>query len=117
MSIYQKTITLATSNNATVISATPIAVLGIYASKITATACYLKLYNKATAPAPGSDAALLIHVQAIPANGSVIQAMPEDGLQFTTGCGIAVTTGATLADNTATAANDGVITITYMNLV
>ena len=116
MSIKSTTIKLAANNNAAVISATPVTVVGIYAYKATAGAMYVKLYNKATTPAPASEAALLVHVQAVPTLTSACNILTDDGIQFKSGCGIAITAGATLGDNTATAANDGIVTISYIDL-
>lgn len=104
---------LANSNNATVVKASAGQVYALQVFNVTATVAYLKLYNKATSPSPGSDTP--VKVIAIPANtavGGVVMKW-EKGLEFTTGIAYAVVTGISGTDNTSVAANSGIVNIDY----
>ena len=74
----------------------------ITASNPTATAAYLKLYNKASAPTVGTD----VPVMTIPvaANSFVSYAPGGQGKRFTTGIAMAVTGAITAADTTSSVA-------------
>lgn len=104
---------LANSNNATTVKASAGQVYALQVFNVTATVAYLKLYNKATSPSPGSDTP--VKVIAIPANtavGGVVMKW-EKGLEFTTGIAYAVVTGISGTDNTSVAANSGIVNIDY----
>src|SRR6266702_1767529 len=103
----------AASNNATSIKATAGVVYGYEIFNASAAIRYVKLYNKATAPAPATDNALLRRVIGIPAGGRVNATMPN-GLAFSAGIGIAAVTGISDTDNTSVAANDLSIDIDYL---
>ena len=71
---------------------------------------YVKLYNKATTPAPASDTPVLtIGVQA----GTSIQLVNSTGIAFATGIGIAIVKGISDSDNTSVAASDCVVNVEY----
>lgn len=95
-------VTTAASTNASVQKATAGNLFEITASNPTATAAYLKLYNKATAPTVGTD----VPVMTIPvaANSFVSYVPGGQGKRFTLGIGMAVTGAITAADTTASVA-------------
>lgn len=91
----------AASNNATVAKASAGRVVSIDAVNTTVAVIYLKLYNKDTAPAPGTDNALLMGVYALPAaSARNIQL----NLAFAAGISYALVTGASDTDNTSVGA-------------
>jgi hypothetical protein len=102
----------AASNNATNVKASAGQLYGYYAANTSAAWRYLKFYNKATAPAPATDNALLVLVVALPpaaaANVSFSTPIP-----FSSGIGYAVVTGISNTDNSSVTANDGIHTILY----
>lgn len=104
----------AATNNATVVKASAGQVYNIQAFNINATSPrYLKLYNKTTTPAPTTDTSVLIATYLIPANGSGVVVEISNGIQFTTGIGLAVVAGITDADNTSTAASEVIVNIQW----
>ena len=104
----------ALSNNATVVKAGPGSIVSIVASNINAAIRYLKLYDKATTPAPASDNALLLCVIALPANGSPVFIAPPSGLQFAAGISFVLVTGISDTDNTSVAASEQLVNIQYV---
>jgi hypothetical protein len=74
---------------------------------------YFKLYNKASAPSPAADIALLISQIHIPANSSIIVPLPIGGLQCSSGIGFCVTNGIALNDAAAITAATVTISIQY----
>lgn len=100
------------SNNATAIKATPGNIYSIEITNTSAAIKYVKFYNKATAPVPGSDNALLIRRYGIPATSNLVVNSPK-GIPFTTGIGFATVTGTSDTDNTAVTAADLMINVTF----
>lgn len=97
---------LATTNGALIITGTS-GLQAFYASNTGATAAFVKLYNKATAPTVGTDVPeMVIPVPAAVAGvpGSVEITPGFNGYRFALGLGIAVTGAAADADTTAVAA-------------
>jgi len=103
----------AATTNAKVISALPSTVTTVNIYNANAAARYVKLYNKATTPAPATDTALLVNIIQIPATSSKELQLAPDGLQFSTGLGIAITGAAPLNDATAIGASDVFIYVLY----
>ena len=92
------TLNSAASTNATVVKATPGFIYSGILSNSGAAAAFVKFYNKATAPAVGTD--IPVMTMAVPATGhAVVDVNP--GFQFTAGIAIAVTNLSTDADATA----------------
>lgn len=91
-------VTSTASTNASVQKATAGTIFELTASNPTATAAFVKLYNKATAPTVGTD----IPVLTIPLPAGSVQQFPfgQIGKRFATGIGMAITAGA-LATDTA----------------
>ena len=93
----------AATTGATIVKATAGRVLGWCLSNTTATWRYVKLYNVATTPVPGTTT--VASTIAIPPNGTVAVSIPQ-GIGFATGIGRSTVTGAADADATAVAVND-----------
>lgn len=98
------------STNATSLKVTAGVISGILLSNTTASAKFLKLYAKASAPVVGTD--VPIFTLAVPANGTVDWSS-DLGFNVATGIAYAITGGVAEADTTATAANDVVGAILY----
>jgi len=102
----------AASNNAASIKGSAGQVYGWEIYNAAAAARYVKLYNKATAPAPATDNGLLRVVIGIAAGQRAFY-NSENGIAFSSGIGIAAVTGITDTDNVSTAANDLVFNVEY----
>jgi hypothetical protein len=93
----------AASTNATVVKASAGRIVGYQLANTTAAAKFVKFFNKATAPVPGTDVPVFTAV--IPANGiSVVSHLI--GLGFATGIGYSITNLVADLDVTAVAAAD-----------
>lgn len=95
----------AASNNATSVKASAGQVYGITISNTNAAARFFKLYNKASAPAPATDNALIVLTIQIPPNATVVHAFPE-GMVFSTGIAFAAVVNISDTDNTSIGASD-----------
>jgi hypothetical protein len=96
----------ATTNGALILTGTS-GLQAFYATNIGATAAFVKLYNKATAPTVGTDVPeMIITVPAAVAGvpGTVEVSPGFNGYRFALGLGIAITGGVADADTTAVAA-------------
>lgn len=96
----------AASNNATNLKASAAQVFYIVVYNTNAALRYLKLYNKATAPVPNTDAALVVMTIPIPPNGGVAIEVTAGINVFPNGLGYALVTGAADNDNTSVGAGD-----------
>jgi len=103
-------ITSAATNNSTNVKAGRGAVYGWSISNTTAAIKYVKLYNKATAPTCGTDTPV-IRI-GVPATSTVSYVNPI-GINMPTGLGYCIVTGAADTDNTAVAANDIFLNLSY----
>lgn len=79
----------------------------------TATAFYVKLYNKNALPVPANDSALVMAQVAVAANSGQVVNFGSMGKRFPAGLGLAVTGAAALADATASVAG-GLVSLTYV---
>ena len=86
----------AASTNSAVVKATAGTLYEITISNPTATAAYVKLYNKATAPTVGTD--VPVFTQAVAAGSTVALNFGQVGKRFATGIGIACTAAAAASD-------------------
>lgn len=93
----------AASANATNIKTSAGTLNGIYAKNTNASARYLHLYDKATAPTPGTDTPVATFD--IPASGTLAYE-PPGGIAFQLGIGFALGTAETDSDATAVGAGD-----------
>ena len=84
------------STNSAVVKATAGMLYEITISNPTATAAYVKLYNKATAPTVGTD--VPVFTQAVAAGATVALSFGQVGKRFATGIGIACTAAAAATD-------------------
>jgi hypothetical protein len=96
----------ATTNGALILTGTS-GLQAFYATNIGATAAFVKLYNKATAPTVGTDVPEMIIPVPAAVSGvpGVVQITPGfNGYRFALGLGIAITGAAADSDTTAVAA-------------
>ncbi len=93
----------AASNNATNMKSSNGKIFAVQGFKATAGACWVKFYNKASAPTVGTDLPFISLY--CPASSPFLFTYPG-GIQFGTGIGYAIVTGASETDNTAVAAGD-----------
>lgn len=98
-------INAAASNNATSMKASAGQVYGVHIYNNAAYPIYVKFYNKASAPAPGADSALLVRRIGVQAGVSRDIPWPA-GLPFSTGIALVIVKGIGDTDNTSVAAND-----------
>ena len=92
----------AASTNATSVKASAGNLFEITASNVTATATFVKLYNKASAPTVGTDVPVL--TIPVPANTTVAMQFGSQGKRFATGIALAVTAAAAATDTAAAVA-------------
>jgi hypothetical protein len=102
----------AASNNATNLKGTAGNLYGYAIHNTSVGAIFTKFYNKATAPDPAADAALITWIVRIPAGEQVIGKFTVP-IWFDTGLGFATVTGAGDTDNTAVGAGDLILNIIY----
>lgn len=96
----------ATTNGALILAGTS-GLQSFYATNIGATAAFVKLYNKATAPTVGTDVPeMIIPVPAAVSGVPGVATLPIgfSGFRFGLGLGIAITGGSADSDTTAVAA-------------
>lgn len=96
------------STNATSVRNTRAELVGWYVQNAAASARFLKLYNKASAPTVGTDTPLM--TIPIAAGGNSFAYM-EDGIAFSTGLALATTNLVADSDTTALTANDLVVNL------
>ena len=97
-------INAAATTNATLVKSTAGRVYGYHLANTTATWRYLKLYNKTTAPVPGTDTP--VAQVAIPPNGAVTVDLAVPYAGTSAGIGYAITAAPADLDATAVAAGD-----------
>ena len=104
----------AATNNATVVKASAGWLHWLSVSNKNAAVRYLKVYNKATTPAPASDNALLVFRLEIPVSSltPLFIAFPQP-IYCSSGIGIALVTGISDTDNTSVAASEHVVGFGY----
>lgn len=100
----------AATTNATSAKGSAGQVYGWYISNSNASARYLKLYNKASAPTVGTDTPVMTVY--IP-GGAAANVGFTHGIAFGTGIAYALTTGATDADTGAVAANELIVNLFF----
>lgn len=111
--MFTKLINSAATNNAQIVRQNGTKVITVNAFNAGVAAAYLKLYNKAALPVPGTD--IPVHVIAIPvaSNSLPIDLTEKTAMQFPLGLGLAIVAGAADTDNTAVAAAQVKVVITY----
>lgn len=101
----------AATTNATSVKASAGSLCNISASNTNASARYLKLYNKASAPTVGTDTPVL--TLTIPAN-SQVSFDAAQGIRFATGIALAITGAAADADTTTIGAGEVKVATSYI---
>lgn len=104
----------AASNNATLVKASSGRVYKIQALNTSAAVKFIKFFNKATAPVPGTDTPIMIF--ALPPNNQLANIdLGDMGAQMGTGIGYCIVGAAADLDNTPVAAGDVVgVNIVYI---
>lgn len=104
----------AASNNATSVKASAGWLGHISVTNLNAAPVYLKFYNKASAPAPATDNALLVYVVSVPPSSLTPVVIPfPDPLYFSTGIAYALVTGISDTNNTSVSASENLINLGY----
>lgn len=101
----------AATTNATSVKASAGQVYGWVLCNNAASAKFVKLYNKASAPTVGTDTPVM--TIAVPANQTVLIEL-DNGIKFATGIALAITGAYADADTTATAAGDVIAHLLYV---
>lgn len=99
------------TTNSTLVKGSQSCVYSIIVSNMTASAKFLKLYDKVTAPTVGTDT-IKATIPVQPNNTLVIDF--DTGISFTSGLGYGMTGAIGDSDTTALAANDMVLTLNYI---
>lgn len=100
------------SNNAAAIKASAGQVYGWYINNVSLGWRYVKIYNKASSPAPATDTGLLELSLGVPGGGAA-NIWLSAGIKFSTGIAIAIVSGSANADNTSVGASELVVNIFY----
>jgi hypothetical protein len=104
------TVNSAATTNAASIKATGANLYGISVMNASASTKYVRFFNRNTAPTVGTDVPIM--VVAVPATSSKeIEYVPA--IRFGTGLAVAITGGAAVTDNTAVAAGDVQLLVSY----
>jgi len=96
----------AATTNATSVKASAGTVYGVFAINLSSTIRYLKLYNKASAPTVGVDTPMLTLPVPGDTTGAGFTLSVPQGIAFSTGIALALTTGYTDADAVAVGAGE-----------
>lgn len=107
---YYRLLSVGTGDDANVIKAAGGNIYSIVATNINAAVRYLKLYDKATAPATTDTPAFSV---ALPVGGVPVVVTIPEGLTFETGIGIRLVTGAADNDGTDVAAAEIMVNVGY----
>lgn len=103
----------ANTTNSTLVKGAPGLVLGLQVSNVNAAVRFLKLYNKVTAPTVGTDTpfmTILLQASSVPQNIR----FPDNGIYFSAGIGLGLTTLVADNDTNAVAAAEIVINLFYL---
>lgn len=102
----------AASTNATSLKSSAGSITTLMVSNLSASARYLKLFNKASAPVPGTDTPFMT----IPLPANTFQNLPlsDMGIRFSTGIAYAITASAALNDASSIGANEVQILGSYV---
>lgn len=102
----------AATTNATNVKNAAGTIYNLTVSNVSAAIKYVKLYNKASAPVPGTDTPIL--VIPVPATSVLVLPISAQGMRFSTGISYAITNAIGLLDATAVAVGDVQIKIDYL---
>jgi hypothetical protein len=109
--ISQHRLVSAASTNLTSVKASSGRIYGYHICNTSATARYVKFYNKASAPVLASD--VPVRTIYVPATSSTVIYTSNIGLQFGTGIAYAIVGAVADTDATAVAANDIILNLDY----
>lgn len=101
------------STNGVLIQSGPCSVATIFANNASASARFVRLYDKATAPSVGTD--IPVAVVTLPASSSKEIPLKYE-LEFVLGLGVSITGAAPYNDGTAVTAHDVQLFIVYDDL-
>ena len=101
----------AATTNANLIQAGTTRLTGFVLNNAAIAAKFVRFYNNATAPVPGTDTPVLVVSLGI---GATVILPPAEGMVFPLGLGIAITNLAAVLDNTAVAAGDVQALVSYI---
>ena len=102
----------AATANLNAVKATAGTLFGLNAYNNGTAACYVKLYNKATAPVVASDIPIMVFK--LPIDGHISEVFGNLGLRFTTGIAIAITPLKADTDATVIAAGQVKLVLSYV---
>lgn len=102
----------AASTNATLVKAGATVVGYLHVTNTAASARFIKIYDKASAPTVGTDTP--VHTFAIPAGYCGSLGIPSSGLRLALGFGLGITGAIADTDTTAIAANEVIINGAYL---
>lgn len=102
----------AATTNATNVKAAAGIVTSIAVTNSNAAARHIKLFDKATAPTPGTDVAVQTYL--LKAGETTVIPLPANGLKFTLGIGFCLTVEGTLAGVTAVSVSEHVVNLGYL---
>jgi len=111
--IQQTHLVSAATTNATLVKNAPGMVYEMSFFNTNAAARYVKVFDKATAPVPGTDTPVRTMMAPGSANGAGFVLSFPNGLQFQNGIGFALTGAIADNDTTAIGANDCVVNFGY----
>lgn len=101
------------TTNATSVRAVPAVLKAYDIVNTSAAAKFVRFYNKASAPVPASDAALIEWRIPLPAGARASMSFSSGGVWFPAGLGFDITGAAGDTDATATAAGDVTLNIIF----
>lgn len=108
-----KSFATAASDNATSLKASAGQLYGVHVFNAAVYPIFVKIYNKASAPAPATDNALLVRRIGVQAGTQRDVEFPL-GIACGTGIAYAVVKGVSDTDDTAVAANDALVDLEYL---
>ncbi len=106
----------ANSNNSTSVQASASTLYGLEAFNLAAYPVYIKFFNKASAPTPGSDTvvkSIMVPANSTAANGAGVVISWDKGVAFGTGLAFAIVKGQANSDNTSVASGDCTLNLDY----
>jgi nitrogen fixation protein FixH len=101
------------TTNAVLVAGKPTCLTGWSMVNTSAATKFVRLYNKATAPIPASDAALIVMRRPLPAGQSSDVQIGANAMWLSAGLAFDITGGAADTDSTAVTAGDVTLTLFY----
>ncbi len=98
----------------TVVKALPGRLMSLAVSNKATAPCYVKFYDKATAPAVASDVPVWsVSCVGLAAGGTAFPPIPSSGINFATGIAFVIVTGLADTDATEVASTDVIVSGSY----